>query len=62
MVSSLFIGHTEITSVLLSHRECVCTSDENGATPLHYAAQNNFPVGANKRGGCLESGENILIL
>ena len=42
--SWLFLGHTDIVSTLLDHKTTKFSEDGNGATPLHYAAQNNFPV------------------
>ena len=35
-------GHTSIVKMLLDRNADFTSSDANGATPLHYAAQNNF--------------------
>ncbi|KAH3749811.1 hypothetical protein DPMN_184325, partial [Dreissena polymorpha] len=35
-------GHSKIVSLLLDNKAEFSSSDQNGATPLHYAAQNNF--------------------
>ena len=44
-------GHSQIVDQLL-HSNADCTSsDSNGATPLHYAAQNNFDVSWGEREG-----------
>ena len=44
-------GHSQIVDQLL-HSNADCTSsDSNGATPLHYAAQNNFDVSWEEREG-----------
>ena len=37
-------GHTSIVKMLLDRNADFTSSDSNGATPLHYAAQNNFAV------------------
>ena len=37
-------GHSTIVEMLLDNKVDYTSSDSNGATPLHYAAQNNFPV------------------
>ena len=38
------LGHTHIVNLLLDAGANVTSSDANGATPLHYAAQNNHAV------------------
>ena len=37
-------GHSRIVELLLDKKADYASSDSNGATPLHYAAQNNFAV------------------
>ena len=37
-------GHSKIVALLLDRNADFASSDSNGATPLHYAAQNNFAV------------------
>ncbi|XP_025099577.1 inversin-like isoform X3 [Pomacea canaliculata] len=37
-----FLGHSRIVKLLLQNSADCTSSDSNGATPLHYAAQNNF--------------------
>ena len=37
-------GHSKIVSLLLDNNADYASSDQYGATPLHYAAQNNFDV------------------
>ena len=50
-------GHSQIVDQLL-HSNADCTSsDSNGATPLHYAAQNNFDVSWGEREGQKERDE-----
>lgn len=41
---SLSTGHSKICGMLLDSNADYQSSDSNGATPLHYAAQNNFEV------------------
>ena len=42
------LGHTHIVNLLLDHNANFTSSDSNGATPLHYAAQNNHAVSRKK--------------
>ena len=35
------LGHTKIAAILLDARADFSSTDSNGATALHYAAQNN---------------------
>ena len=37
-------GHSQVVAMLLQMKADHTSSDSNGATPLHYAAQNNFSV------------------
>ena len=41
-----FAGHSQIVGILLDNGADYTSSDSNGATPLHYAAQNNYFVSA----------------
>ena len=43
----LFIGHSKIVALLLDNGADYSSSDSNGATPLHYASQNNYDVSIN---------------
>jgi inversin len=44
-IFSVFVsGHSKICGLLLESKSDFLSSDSNGATPLHYAAQNNFEV------------------
>ena len=43
-VVMIVLGHSTIVNMLLRHGADWLSSDQNGATGLHYAAQNNFPV------------------
>ena len=38
------LGHSNIVGQLLGSQADCTSSDANGATPLHYAAQNNYDV------------------
>ena len=40
----LFTGHSKIVALLLDNGADYSSSDSNGATPLHYASQNNYDV------------------
>lgn len=44
VVCEIFVGHTQIVALLLDSKADYASSDANGATPLHYAAQNNLAV------------------
>lgn len=41
---SAVLGHTHIVNLLLDKKASFSSSDGNGATALHYAAQNNHAV------------------
>ena len=43
---SVFTGHSKIVAILVKSGADTSASDSNGATALHYAAQNNFSVRA----------------
>lgn len=38
------VGHSAVVALLLENGAEYSVSDSNGATPLHYAAQNNHHV------------------
>ena len=51
-------GHTSIVKMLLDRHADFTSSDSNGATPLHYAAQNNFAVNTQF---CILAAENLSV-
>ena len=46
-------GHSEIVGMLLDRKADYVSSDSNGATPLHYASQNNFAVSSKLNTGTI---------
>lgn len=44
MLVTCLVGHSAVVALLLENGAEYSVSDSNGATPLHYAAQNNHHV------------------